>query len=290
MNYIKKSFEQGNDIASALINLQPTNTDAWRPSMSISMEEVSASSRNAETRQFEIEFQSDYDHYRRRQMIYDNNVVKAYALLWEKCSKGMTNKIEARSDFRSQIENNPIKLLKAIREHSLNYQENRYGMSIILNSMKTLLNIKQKKLENLQDFTKRFRVTRDVMESHIGGPIILQRVIESMEDYNKEDPTKNKKIEKQAFKQFLGYMYLEALDQTKYGSILVGLNTQQSLRNDQYPKTVTEANNVLSNHRFDAIKANAKTQQSTKNSNDNIKKESTQEIIPLSFAQMEGKC
>ena len=32
---------------------------------------------------------------------------------------------------------------------------------------------------------------------------------------------------------------------------MAGLNTQQSLGNYQYPKTITKANSVLSKHRFD---------------------------------------
>ena len=40
-------------------------------------------------------------------------------------------------------------------------------------------------------------------------------------------------------------------DNAKYGSILTGLDiNQQSLGNYQYPKNITESNNVLSNHRF----------------------------------------
>jgi hypothetical protein len=49
-------------------------------------------------------------------------------------------------------------------------------------------------------------------------------------------------------------------DQTKYGSILTGLTMQQFLRNNQYPKTTTKANNVLSNHKFDVARFANKTQ------------------------------
>jgi hypothetical protein len=52
-------------------------------------------------------------------------------------------------------------------------------------------------------------------------------------------------------KSFLAYLYFENADKSKYGTLLSGLNTQQSLGNDQYPKTVLEANNVLSNHQLD---------------------------------------
>jgi hypothetical protein len=49
----------------------------------------------------------------------------------------------------------------------------------------------------------------------------------------------------------LAYAYLDNADQSKYGSILTGLNTQQTLGNEQYPKTITYANSMLSNHRLD---------------------------------------
>jgi hypothetical protein len=51
-------------------------------------------------------------------------------------------------------------------------------------------------------------------------------------------------LEEQAFEQLLAFNYLENADQSKYRSILSGLNTQQSLGNDQYPKSIGEANNI----------------------------------------------
>lgn len=75
-----------------------------------------------------------------------------------------------------------------------------------------------------------------------------------MKPTNEMQIEKNKAFEEQAFKQFLAFNYLENANQLKCGSILSGLNTQQSLGNDQYPKSIGEANNVLSNHCFDAVK------------------------------------
>jgi hypothetical protein len=56
-------------------------------------------------------------------------------------------------------------------------------------------------------------------------------------------------------------MYLSNADKAKYGSILKGLSTQQSLSNDQYPRTITNANNVLSNHPFDSFKSSNKQEE-----------------------------
>jgi hypothetical protein len=71
----------------------------------------------------------------------------------------------------------------------------------------------------------------------------------------------NESIIKECWKtvseEFLTVLYLKNANQKKYGSILQGLSTQQSLHNDQYPKTVVDANNMLSNHKFDNYKSQA---------------------------------
>ena len=292
INQIKETYEFGNDIAMAIVNQEPVKTDSWRPTLQKSSNS-DPDSKDAENEQYKMEFQADYESYKVRTQTYVNNNTKAYALFWGKCAKGMKNKIEARTDFKSNIENNPFELLKMIKEHAMSYQENRYNMSVILDSLLTLLTTRQKENESLQDYTKRFRVTREVYESHSGGPLILRRPLLENKAYkeypiNMPEHENNKLMEQQASEQLLAYAYLAHADQAKYGSILNGLITQQSLRNEQYPRNVTEANNVLSNHKFDITRSTNKNQ--NKNSNDQTKREPGQEKINLSFSQIEGRC
>jgi hypothetical protein len=70
-------------------------------------------------------------------------------------------------------------------------------------------------------------------------------------EYVKYDTSSVEKCHNKTYERSIAYLYTEYADRTKYGSTLVGLNTQQSLGNNQYPKTVTKANNVLSNHKLD---------------------------------------
>ena len=140
---------------------------------------------------------------------------------------------------------------------------------------------------------KDFGRPRDILVSHLGGPLILKKIVESMSDFNIDDDLSVTKCQERTFECFLAYLYLENADRSKYGSLLVGLNTQQSLGNDQYPKSVTEANNVLSNHKLDMTSKLRKEVNDTKFKTDNTKKEnedSREQGITLSFAQMEGKC
>jgi hypothetical protein len=65
-----------------------------------------------------------------------------------------------------------------------------------------------------------------------------------------------------------------------------GLITHHSVKNKQYPKSITTASNVLSNHKFDVARSTDKN----KNSNNQSKCKQEQEKINLFFAQKEGKC
>jgi hypothetical protein len=50
----------------------------------------------------------------------------------------------------------------------------------------------------------------------------------------------------------MAYLLLRGSDQNKYGTLMKGFVSQYSLGNDQYPKTIQTATDVLSNHKFDA--------------------------------------
>jgi hypothetical protein len=325
INYIKKTFDYRSDIGRALKELKEVDTDPWKPTLNHSSD-TDAAIQAIQNKQFEMEFKADYDAYRKRVLALENNKTKAYALFWERCTKGMKNKLESRVDFDT-LENDPIELLKAIKQHALNYQEHRYDMSIIYDAITMLFGTKQKENESLQDYTKRFHVSRDVLESHMGGPIILTKLIEAMPGYDESIVSTRDKCRKDTYERFLAYVYLSnadkakygsilqglntqqslhndqypktyvylgKADKAKYGSILQGLNTQQSLHNDQYPKTVVDANNVLSNHKFDNYKSQAHPSRKDKdksdeNSNDD-KEDKDEQEVPMSFAQLEGRC
>ena len=83
-------------------------------------------------------------------------------------------------------------------------------------------------------------------------------------------------------------------DQRKYGSVIKGLHSQKALQNDQYPRSIIEANNVLSTHKFDFIKQGSNNSQNdsnrTENANKKEEKNKEDESPTLSFAQLEGKC
>jgi hypothetical protein len=62
-------------------------------------------------------------------------------------------------------------------------------MSITLDSMRNMVQTKQRIRESLQDYTKRFRTSRDEFETQSGGPLILTKIASETPEYNQYDDT-----------------------------------------------------------------------------------------------------
>ena len=148
INYIKQTFDRDNDIAETLRTLSLQESDKWMPILKMSNAN-NKSIKMRENRQYELEYKAKLDKAIKRLDKYQQNLYKAYAFLWEKCSRAMQNKLLGRKDFDTKIYNDPIKLLIAIKEHSLS----RYKMTIITESIKIFFYTRQKDTESLQEYT-----------------------------------------------------------------------------------------------------------------------------------------
>ncbi len=145
LNHIKSTFEKhSSDIVKALEELKHPNTDEWKPDIS---EYVSTATNKDKKRQeeamYNMMFKGELDAYNYRKRTYESNTSKAYGVLWARCSAQMQSQIESRDDFESKVKDDPVELIKAIKQHALNFKEHRYEMSIVANAMKTWLLSKQ---------------------------------------------------------------------------------------------------------------------------------------------------
>lgn len=153
-----KSWKRGNDVSETLRLLVKSDTDSWKPTLKVSAS-TDATIKLREDCQFEMEFKAEFDEWMKRKQEYEENLFKAYGFLWEHCNKAMQNRLSERTDFESSVYNDPIKLLKAIKEHSLNVKETRYPCSVIADALRAFLSTKQREHENLYDYTKRFKTS-----------------------------------------------------------------------------------------------------------------------------------
>ena len=57
---------------------------------------------------------------------------------------------------------------------------------------------KEKRMvKSLQDYTRKFYISTEILESHLGGPLILEKYLKNMEEYEKNYPNKKNKMIKQ---------------------------------------------------------------------------------------------
>ena len=77
-----------------------------------------------------------------------------------------------------------------------------------------------------------------------------------------------------AFNKWMAYLLLQNSNQQKYSSMMNGLISQFSMGNNQYPKTIMAATDLLSNHKHDDYKSSYKKRSWSKPNKDKADKAS----------------
>jgi hypothetical protein len=110
--------------------------------------------------------------------------------------------------------------------------------------------------------------------------------VEQQESYrsltNAKDQTEMKEA---AFEAWMAYVLIAKSDQAKYGTLNKGFVSQFSLGNDQYPKTIQTAVDVLSNHRLDPKYYENREKQRKQRALERAQQRETTEAPATSFAQ-----
>ena len=101
INYIKKTFDRGNDVTKALWTLVKTDPETWKPMLKAS-KETDQADKDWENEQFKMEYKAELDEALKMKRLYNDNLFKAYALIWERCAMAMQNKLLAQSDFEDE--------------------------------------------------------------------------------------------------------------------------------------------------------------------------------------------
>ncbi len=186
--HIRKTYEQGGDIADALEALQEYDFSSVTPTLKSPNVVPNDASNPTAAEIAEIERQKDQNKLEyeiKAQMhlehegLYRTNKDKAYAFLFGQCTTGLQHKIEAKTDYDSKIKGNPIELLSAIKENSLSFDDKKKPDIIVLDALTNLLTTRQKDDEELTDYTKRFKAARDLFKEKNGGTMKIPKLAEN---------------------------------------------------------------------------------------------------------------
>lgn len=168
INHIRKEYTNGDDIGDALEDRKDVDLNGFKPRLELSQNQDDIE-RDKEDQENEKIFEAQVRVFVQRKAVYETNKRKAFALIYEQCHKTLQAKLKARTNYDQEIKGNPIAMLKAIQEHTMSYQENRYDAKIMIDALRSMLFTKQRDDEDLVDFTRRFKAARDFFEAQLGG-------------------------------------------------------------------------------------------------------------------------
>jgi hypothetical protein len=100
--------------------------------------------------------------------------------------------LKARENYDTDIKGDPIAMLKAIQEHTMSYQENRYDAKIVIDTLRNLLYTKQRDDEDLVDDTRRFKAARDFYEAQLGEKMRCKKLARADDEWDETDNNKVK--------------------------------------------------------------------------------------------------
>ena len=248
---IQKSYKGGHDVAKSLKDMQVIDLTTEEPLRAIATDADAATKQMLQAG-MDIKYQEELRRFLDRKDALKEGLTKAYALIFTNyCTRAMQSRIEEHPEFKDKLEDDPIATLEAIKTLMHDPVRAQYPLVSMTDSLGRLLNAKQMENEPLLEYLKRFKQLRDVMKAQLGTRV-LDQFVENQEEYRSlSDTTKEKEMKEAAFERWMAYLLLRGSDQTKYGTLLKGFTSQFSLGNDQYPRTIATATDVLSNHRLD---------------------------------------
>ena len=84
-------------------------------------EEMDPDQKETKDKEIEMKFKAKIDAVIKHKALYELNKTKAYSLIWGRCSMAMKGQLEQRTDYNSKIYNDPVNLIQAIKEQTLNF-------------------------------------------------------------------------------------------------------------------------------------------------------------------------
>ena len=245
--YVTSNWSHGTDIRQCLEKLEVisiTVPDAIQEPAGTSDAQKAINKRINEKR---------IDAFVQRENALEENIGRAYKIVWDMCTDEMHAKLKAIQGFEANISDkmDVITLLEQIRKIMYNYQEKRYVHHNMLMTWRKFYELKQLPHESVQEYYERFKLQVKVLES-VGGS--LGRDEQLLVDAGM-DPKRTDTMDKMyqyaeiAKEKFLAYKFIYDADHARYGHVKEGLhsdyNKDYEKTGKKYPDTMEAAYNLL---------------------------------------------
>lgn len=181
-------------------------------------------------------YRMNYKQYLSERSAYKASKTKAYHIIKGQCTQAMKNKLAKQDDYKTWEDNDDVVgLLEGIKEIVYNGGVKQYYYWQMQEAVRKVMVMSQGKNETLAKYHERFVSQVRATES-LTGTMYLTKI---------KDPTKTQI--KEESEKFLACVFLNGTDHSRFRDIIVDLNNAQVAGEDQYPKTVEDMFQFVSN-------------------------------------------
>ena len=196
---------------------------------------------------------------------FEDNWVKAYGLIFETyCSRDMQVAVRELIDYETRTIDNPLELLTDVEKLMHVPRKAVYPTLALLETISSLLTLRQQEKEGLMSYLERFKSERNVVLG-LFGKKLLDGHVENMPTYTDLDTAiaddaararAQQKMKDETLSKFFALMFLKQSDQNKYGHLMKEF--RQSYANKQwdlYPENLPSMFDVMQTVEIKKVKA-----------------------------------
>jgi hypothetical protein len=239
--YAGSNFKYGSDVRLAIENLE----------MQVMVEPTDPTAAATMT-QLRI-WEKRVDEHVKRQSYLVENMKTVYSLVWGQCIDVMRQRLEAMIEFRRlSSDRDGLELIMAIKDLIFKFQSQKFLPQALHKSARRFYSCRQGKQMTTQAYLELFQNTVDVIQ-HSGGAIGNHPGIVDMIMSRRgltaalTSDAEKAEVANEAQDEYLAVAILLHADRTRYSSMLQDYENDFLQGQDNYPKTITAAYNVLTN-------------------------------------------
>ena len=182
----------------------------------------------------------------------ETTLASLYNVVWGQCSKLLQNKLKSRPNFTTIDDtSNVADLLIEIKTLSSKIEDNTSAYDALHEAKVKLFRYQQADDESLADHMRNFKDLCNAVEYH-GGDVFFDRDMVKAEIRSEptEDisSTTNDELRERVTDKSKAVAFLKSANRKTYGKLLSSKREQYSFKIDMYPKTLSDAYEMLSAH------------------------------------------
>jgi hypothetical protein len=239
-DYVGQEYTHGGDIRFMIENMADYNF-------------VRPADPPANANEYEKEsWKKQLDLFWKRRGVYMDNKMKLYSLIWGQSSKTTQSKLETHANFdQCKTEYDSLGLLKIIREFVFKSDDRQYKYKAEDQAKRAYYNLRQTPEMSCQEYFERVRNMVDVIKSLGGSLADDMHLSDELPARPARGYTEAQKQEarERILNKTVAYGILVRADRGRYGKLIEEIENDFLKGNNDYPKTPTEAYNLLVNYR-----------------------------------------